>query len=166
MDRWMNKIYSNVCRDAAWFVQIRPRTNYWFWSHLLRGNCYPNRVRHQDHIKRARGILALIWIIHNQASTWEPLLITSNESKNSSPKQPFPSRLRHGQGIWYLYRPATGQEYSKGENEMKIKLKRNISTGLAVRTTLKAGEDYVPCGGKNCPKPERKYHDNQMPLYA
>jgi translation elongation factor P/translation initiation factor 5A len=33
-----------------------------------------------------------------------------------------------------------GQEYSKGENEMKIKLKRNISTGLAVRTTLKAGE--------------------------
>ncbi len=29
---------------------------------------------------------------------------------------------------------------------MKIKLKRNISTGLAVRTTLKAGEDYVPCG--------------------
>jgi hypothetical protein len=49
---------------------------------------------------------------------------------------------------------------------MKIKLKRNISTGLAVRTTLKAGEDKVPCDGKNCPKPERKYHDNQMPLYA
>ena len=39
-----------------------------------------------------------------------------------------------------------GQEYSKGENEMKIKLKRNTSTGLAVRTTLKAGWDYVPCG--------------------
>ena len=29
---------------------------------------------------------------------------------------------------------------------MKTKLKRNISTGLAVRTTLKAGEGYVPCG--------------------
>ena len=39
---------------------------------------------------------------------------------------------------------------------MKIKLKRNISTGLAVRTTLKAGEDYVPCGVKNCSRPERR----------
>ncbi len=29
---------------------------------------------------------------------------------------------------------------------MKTKQERNISTGLAVRTTLKAGEDYVPCG--------------------
>ena len=88
MDRWMNKIYSNVCRDAAWFVQIRPRTNYWFSSHPLRGNCYPNRVRHQDLIKRARGILALAWIIHNQASTWGPLLITSSESKNSCQNSP------------------------------------------------------------------------------
>ena len=43
-----------------------------------------------------------------------------------------------------------GQEYSKGENEMKIKLKRNISTGLAVRTTLKAGFDDPknPCQAK------------------
>jgi len=49
---------------------------------------------------------------------------------------------------------------------MKIKLKRNISTGLAVRTTLKAGEDYVPCGGKYCPRPERGKSDGLMPLYA
>ena len=50
---------------------------------------------------------------------------------------------------------------------MKIKLKRNTSTGLAVRTTLKAGEDKVPCGGKNCPRPEREWDTHsQMPLYA
>lgn len=29
---------------------------------------------------------------------------------------------------------------------MKTKQVRNESTGLTVRTTLKAGEDYVPCG--------------------
>jgi hypothetical protein len=38
-----------------------------------------------------------------------------------------------------MHRPAIGQENSRGEFMMKIKLKRNISTGLAVRTTLKAG---------------------------
>jgi hypothetical protein len=41
-----------------------------------------------------------------------------------------------------------GQEYSKGENEMKTKLKRNTSTGLAVRTTLKAGTIFYD-GGKD-----------------
>ena len=61
------------------------------------------------------------------------------------PKPSLPSRLRHAEGIRYLYRPATGQEYS-GENKMKINLKfgtkkEPVQTGLQVHTHMLAGSN-------------------------